>query len=126
MADEFVESVDELLEEFGQFATFGLVERRHDRTHQVLASLAGLSVTPDAGFGGRDHDHPSVVTIRRSFGEPGSFESLHRTGRGGRVDAQGFGEITHPPSILLDEEIEGVHLPALEGALTRTEDVVDE
>lgn len=124
--DEIVESANESVQIVGQLSTFRFVELGHDRSHQVLPTFAGLSMAANSRLGGRDHHHAAIGSVGGALGESGAFEALHRAGRGRGIDAQGVGKVTHAPGLLLHEQIECVHLSALECAFTDAEDVIDE
>jgi hypothetical protein len=81
-------------------------------------------MTTPAGVGDADLDHPSVVTARVTLGETFAYQTLHRSGGGGGIDSQGVGEVAHPPAVLLDQEIEGVHLAGLERIVAGAEQIV--
>ena len=76
--------------------------------------------------GDRHHDHALVVGATAPSGETDALEALDRARGSGRVDAQRVGEVAHAPGILGDEQVEGVHLPGLEGVVALAEQVVHE
>ena len=90
----------------------------------MATALGDVGVPASARLGdGGDHDPPVTVGLGTP-GEAHVLEPLNGAGGRRRVDAQRVGEIAHPPAGLLGEQIEGVHLPLLEGVVTAAEQVL--
>ena len=124
--DEFVESVHELLEVRRQLDPFVGVEGVHDETHGILATGKGFGMAGAPSRGSADDHDALVVEASLALGETDAFETLHGSRRRGRIDAKCIGEVAHAPPVLLDENVERVHLPALESVVTRTEEIFGE
>ena len=67
----------------------------------------------------RHLDHPAVVLARLTLGEAGLLHPLHRARRRGGIDAQGVGEVAHPPRRLQGEHVERVHLTLFDRVVAR-------
>ena len=118
--------MNELLEARRQLLPFVRFEATHDEAHGALTSGQCFGVSRTTGVGGAHDDDTLVVTTLGTVREADAFESLHGTCGGGRVDAQCFGEVTHAPTVLLDQNVESVHLSALECVVAHAEEVVGE
>ena len=118
--------MNELFEAGGQLFPLVRFEAIHDEVHRALTSGQRFGMTCAAGVGGTHDDDTLVVVTLSTTGEADALESLHGTGGGGRVDAQCFGEVSHAPTVLLDEDVECVHLSALECVVAHAEEVVGE
>ena len=121
-----VERVDEPFEESGQYFPFVGFVGVHDGGEGLDALGLSGRVTFAPRFGDGHHHHASIGFRVEALGELVSFETLHGTSGGGRIDAQGVGEIAHAPRVLLHEQIECVHLTLLERIVADAEEVFDE
>ena len=118
--------MNELLETHRQLLPFVRFEAVHDEVHRTLAPSQRLGVTRAASVR-RTHDDDSLVVATLSaVRESDAFESLHSARGGGRIDTECFGEVAHAPPVLLYEDVECVHLPALECVVTDAEEVIGE
>lgn len=124
--DEIVESVHEAFEEGGQVLPLFGVELFHDGAQGIEAPGLSIGMASSPSVGDRHHHDSFVARTRASARVPDSFEPLHGPRGRGRIDAKRIGKVTHAPPVLLNENIESVHLSALERIVTGAEEVADE
>ncbi len=123
---EVIEGRDEAFEVGGQLLAFLTVVGLHDGAQGVETSGVSLAVASSSVIGDRHHDDPLVLRVGTTTGETDSLESLNGAGRRRRVDSKSLGEITHSPRLLLNENVEGVHLATLQGVVPGSEEIFDE